>query len=447
MRTHLWNRRDSAVPKVRWYNEMRRISCGHVSADRTRETSAMANTASIALGIDCRSSSRRILAGIGRYMRLHGQWNLCGEPSRSVPSLPDWRRSRPDGVIAGLTEEYLDNALITLARRNHIPIVDVYNVLYNNKFTRVASDDLAIGHMVGKYFLARGFKNLAFCGHSGYLASDLRLQGLRETAQKASVPVSVFTPTKGRRFTDGSAEDGRELVKWIHSWINPVVPRTNKDKGEAGTGHLRLPIAVFGWHDYRAANVADICRQEGLKIPDQVSIVGCHDDNILCELQSPPISSAAVPLEQIGYRAAEVLDRLMAGDKPPEGPILIPPVGIVTRGSSDAMALDNPDVVQAIRIIREHADKPLSVENILAAVPTSRRSLEREFRRLLGRSPRAEIERVHLGNALYLLAETNWPIPRVAEKSGYGSLEHFSATFRKKMGFPPTHYRRKFRGQ
>ena len=157
-------------------------------------------------------------------------------------------------------------------------------------------------------------------------------------------------------------------------------------------------------------------------------------------------STAPIPAERIGYEAAALLDRLLAGARPPQQPLLLPPTRLVTRQSSDVVALDDADVAAALRIMRAHAHLPLCVADVLREVPVSRRALERRFRRALHRGLGDEIRRVHVERAKDLLASTELPVANVAERSGFSSSSHLCVVFRRDTGQTPTEFRRQVRG-
>jgi LacI family transcriptional regulator len=176
-----------------------------------------------------------------------------------------------------------------------------------------------------------------------------------------------------------------------------------------------------------------------------VAIVGVDNDDILCRMSTPPLSSVGLDNERIGYEAARLLDRMIRGAKTPSEPVLIPPRRLVIRHSSDVIAIDDPEISATMRFIREHADKPINVKDLLRHVPVSRSSMEMRFERLFGRTPSAAITCVHMELAKNLLAETNLSIGAVARNSGYTNQEIFSVSFRRELGLTPTQYRQKSR--
>jgi LacI family transcriptional regulator len=158
------------------------------------------------------------------------------------------------------------------------------------------------------------------------------------------------------------------------------------------------------------------------------------------------LSSVIVPAERIGYEAAALLERMLSGERPPAEPILLPPPGVVTRRSTEVLAIDDPHVTAAVRFIREHAHLSVQVADVFDQVPVGRRWLERAFRKVLGRGIWAEIRRVHLERAKRLLTETDLSIEALAVQSGFSDFRHLAVVFRKELGLSPTAYRRQVRG-
>ena len=176
-------------------------------------------------------------------------------------------------------------------------------------------------------------------------------------------------------------------------------------------------------------------------MPEQVAVLAADNDELLCEACVPSLSGIALTSERIGFEAAKLLDRLMHGERPPKAPLLLEPTGVVTRQSTDTLAVDDPDLARAVAFIRRHATDPIQVQDVLREVPVSRRWLERRFREVLGRGPAAEIRRVRLARAKRLLAETDMPVPKVARAAGFGSREYLAAVFKSELNLSPRQYR------
>jgi LacI family transcriptional regulator len=207
------------------------------------------------------------------------------------------------------------------------------------------------------------------------------------------------------------------------------------------------PAGVMACNDMRGQHVLDACQRVRLGVPEQVAVIGVDDDVLLCELCDPPLSSVVPNAERIGYEAAALLDRLMAGEKPPREEWRIEPLGVTTRQSSDVLAIDDPNVASAVRYIREHACRGATVPDVLQHVPLSRTILERRFRKYLGRSPQAEIRAVQLKRVQQLLAETDLRLERIAELAGFEHPEYMSVVFKRQTGQTPGEYRRQAQGE
>jgi LacI family transcriptional regulator len=196
-------------------------------------------------------------------------------------------------------------------------------------------------------------------------------------------------------------------------------------------------------YDIRARHVLDACRRVGLAVPDQVAVVGVDNDEFLCNLSDPPLSSVAPDTRRTGYEAAALLDRLMSGREKSRGQsTFVQPLGVVARRSTDVLALADPDVSAAVRFIREHACDGIAVKDVLDEVPLSRRVLEGRFRKLFGRTPHDEIARVRFERVRRLLRETSLPLAEVAQRSGFRNAEYLATAFRREFAMSPNDYRR-----
>ena len=183
----------------------------------------------------------------------------------------------------------------------------------------------------------------------------------------------------------------------------------------------------------------------GLQVPDQVAVLGVDNDEINCELAGVQLSSIRLNTEEIGYTAADLLSKLIAGEPPPEKPILIPPVEVITRRSSDVLALSDPEVAAVVRFIRDSGGRDINVDDLLKHTSLSRRSLEMRFRKALNRSPFQEIRRVQLERAQLLLARTDRPVREIADACGFKESRQLSIAFHERLGLTPRQYRRRSR--
>jgi LacI family transcriptional regulator len=205
---------------------------------------------------------------------------------------------------------------------------------------------------------------------------------------------------------------------------------------------LPKPIGIMACNDARALHLLNACHQTGILVPEEVAVVGVDNEEIFCELCNPALSSVAPDAKRIGYQAAELLDQLMSGQSPPSRRILIDPLHVVTRRSSDTLAIKDRSVATALRFINEQALHGCTVTNVVNFVRVSRSFLERRFRQYLKRSPQAEIRRVQVSRIKQLLTETDFTLERISELSGFEHPEYMSVVFKRLIGQTPGQYRK-----
>jgi LacI family transcriptional regulator len=206
---------------------------------------------------------------------------------------------------------------------------------------------------------------------------------------------------------------------------------------------LPKPLGVMACNDMRGQHVLDACRRYDLAVPEEVAVIGVDNDELLCSLCDPPLTSVVPNPERIGYDAAALLEALMQGERVGRTAQFVEPIGVVTRQSTDVLAIDQPNVVTALRYIREHACDGIGVADVLQQVPLTRSVLERLFRRYVGRSPQEEIRQVQLKRARQLLAETELSLAQIAPLAGYRHPEYMSVVFKRLAGETPGQYRRR----
>lgn len=361
---------------------------------------------------------RQILHGIARYLKTRAGWSVFLDERELRTPPPDWLSSwKGDGVICrSTTTEWA-----RIFRRRHLPVVDLNDLQLDLGLPRVASDMKAIGRLAAEHLAERGFQHLAFCGFSNEAWSEQRREGFIEAVGGAVPAGSVYeSPWAGLREHPWEEERNR-IARWLQS-----LPR---------------PVGIMACNDVRGQHVLDACGQLGIHVPDQVAVVGVDNAETFCELCNPPLSSVVPDAERIGFEAAALLDRLMAGKAVPRQPLLLAPVGVVTRQSSDVFAVDDLLVARAVRFIREHACQGIKVAEVQGEVRCSRAVLERRFRKHLGHSPQEELRAVQLRRAKELLAETDWTLPRIAAAAGIEHPEYLSVLFKRKTGQTPGQFR------
>jgi LacI family transcriptional regulator len=366
----------------------------------------------------------QVLQGVDRYCREHGRWEYHLEANTTMETMTRaWsaiQRWKPDGIIACM----LNQGVARLARESGLPAV---NVTGHSDWTgpSVVTDTVAVGRMVAKHFLSNGLKSFAFCARTGESSAQRMSDGFEQELREAGFRCDIITD----RMTGGLETD------WVKNH-NQTMLRLAK---------LKKPAGVFCVYDYRAHEVAWTCHHLGLRVPDDVAIVGKDNSETLCRLSSPPLSSVELDCQRIGFEAARMLSGMVSGRKGAGRVVLVPPRRLVVRQSSDIIATEDPDVAEAMRFIRQHASEPINVKDLLRAIPMSRRMMELRFVQLIGRTPRAEMMRLRMERATTLLLDTDLPIASVAQKSGFTGQEIFSTAFRRETGTTPSRYRQKSR--
>ncbi|MBN2578633.1 MAG: DNA-binding transcriptional regulator [Pirellulales bacterium] len=366
------------------------------------------------------------------YSHLHGNWNfhlvqvpvenlsyLTYDPLENLPGL---RRGQADGMIA-----YCFNRKVARAvHRLKMPVVGIEaeygwgDPRWNIPF--FCTDNEAIGQLGAQELIERGLKRLAFCGIPSSRVtgwSEQRQLAFENYAREAGVPCSVFPADS---LPGGSAV---RMHKQLSAWLKS----------------LQKPVGLMACYDVRARHVLTACWELGLPVPEEVAVLGVDNDELVCELTSPTLSSIEQGSRTIGYQAAVLLDELMAGRKAERLKYVIPPEGVVTRRSSDALAIEDPDVAVALRFIRQYACEGIQVRNVVRAVAISRSALAARFKAVTGRTIHAEIQRVQIERARQLIVATDLPLNQVARQAGFHYLQHLITIFRRHTGMTPGEYR------
>jgi LacI family transcriptional regulator len=363
------------------------------------------------------SYARGQLVGVGEYILSRGPWQVhYAELSPQDPP-PPWLASW-DGhgiIIRGVNQR-----IARAVARVSIPVIDLSptHLLPNRPW--VKSDDSAIAQMAAQYFLERGFRHFAFCGEASLSWSNRRGDGFDRCVRDAGHSCHRYGPARPPLSDDAE-------VDLIGAWLQP----------------LPKPVAVFACYDYRGQQVLEGCRRAGLAVPEEVAVLGVDNDEVLCALSPPPLSSIALNPRRVGWEAAALLAAAMRGDPTPPQAHFIPPIGVVTRQSSDILAVADPKIARALRFIREHAHEGIRVGDVLQHCPMARRALETRFRKLLGRTPRQEILRVQSNTVKELLVRTELPVWEIAERTGF-EPGYLSVVFKQQTGLAPYEYRRKY---
>ena len=368
-----------------------------------------------------RSYGRGLLRGIIRYQREHGPWSIYFEPRGLNDSAPNWLKSwRGHGILARIN----DRRTAQIIRNSRIPAVDLRFAVPNLGLPAVGIDNATVVRRALDHFLDRGYTRFAFCsypiGSSRWM--DIRAELFQRLVVSRGFVCEVHAGKARNSAPPSWEQDQQQLTRWVK--------------------RLPKPIAVMACNDDRGLQLLDACRRAGVRVPDDVSVLGVDNDEFMCGLATPPLSSIDINLEGIGYRAAELLAGLMRGRKPAAEPLLLPAGEVVSRQSTDALAIGDPELSAAIRYLREHACDPLRMRDVTKATGMERRTLERRMKALFGRSPKEELLRIQIDEAKRLLSSTQLSIKAVAVRTGFRNSRYFSNVFRTRVGRAPGQFRR-----
>jgi LacI family transcriptional regulator len=364
--------------------------------------------------------ARGLLQGVVHYIREHQPWSFHlmeqGRGDDPPPWLENWKG---DGIIARIETPRIARAVV----RAGLPTVDLSAARLVPELPWVETDDQAIARFAAEHLLERGFKHFGFCGDERFNWSRWREEHFCVHVEAAGHTVQRYRPAAA---ASDLAAQARDLRRWLSD--------------------LPKPVGIMACYDIRGQQVLDACRSVGLAVPSDVAVIGVDNDELLCDLASPPLSSVIPNTHRTGYEAAALLDRMMSGKRVPATAHLIAPVGVAARQSTDVLAVDDRAIARAVQFIREHACAGINVSDVLRVVPLSRRVLEQRFRRLLSRTPREEILHVRLRRVQQLLVETDLPLYLIAERTGFEHVEYLSVVFKRETGQTPRTFRDAARG-
>lgn len=369
-----------------------------------------------------RSYGRDLLRGIALFARTRTNWSLLHQEMTIDMLLPQWmKESAVDGVIARV-----DTRTIEPIRQLAVPCVDVRCSRNFEGIPQVETDDRKVAELAFEHLWDRGFRRFAFCGFQFAHFSDARLGFFRELVANAGCRLSVYE-TPGRRDAPLSSleESGVVDVEAMSAWLASLAP----------------PTGLFVCNDIRGQQVLNACRGLDFAVPDDIAVIGVDDDDAICPLSDPPLSSVRPDAERVGYQAAEILNAMMNGQPPPRSVQYVSPTTVVQRLSTQVIAVEDREVARVCRFIREHACDGIDVNDVAEFTTLSRRQLERRFRNELNRTPHEEITAAQIARVKQLLIETNMTLEQIAQLAGYSHKERLSAVFKREVGGTPGDYR------
>ena len=362
-----------------------------------------------------------MLQGIVQYERSHRQWTTFLDDEALAERDPRFLRGEKwHGVISRHTSPLLVKNCAELG----IPLVDLNDTPVFPGVPKIRPDNVTIGHLGAEHFLERGFHHFAYCGWANEGWSCDRRDGFVDALRLAGHSCELLDlEYPGAITPDWNAGQITRLVTWLR--------------------RLPKPAAIMSCVDVRAFQVMSAAHQAGLFVPEEIALLGVNNDTMRCELSYPPLSSVALNSHQSGYHAAEVLDRMIRGGDPGIVDVRIEPVGVVTRLSTDILAVTDKNVAAALNFIRERACTGISVNEVMSHAGASRSQMEKRFRRCIGRSPQAEIRRVQLARVKELLIETDFPLKTIASMTGFEHMEYLSVVFKRLTKESPGHFRKR----
>lgn len=372
-----------------------------------------------------RASGRALLQGVAKYAHHHGPWSFYWEPGGLEKAWPKLKSLELDGLILRDVDQ-LDEALT----------FDIPTVVVGHQRGEVAgrlnvvTDSEAVGRMAAEHMLACGFKHFAYCGASSAEGehtswSERRLDSFSARLHHAGFGCESFVASLAS--SRSLQQERRRLAAWLQA--------------------LAKPVGVMACNDDCGAEVMEACKLVGLKVPDVVGVIGADNDEVVCGLTDPALSSVAINFERAGYEAAQALDDLMRHRRSGQSQILVQATHIAGRKSTDVIAVENAQLARALRFVRDHARAAISVNDVARSAGLSRRALEKRVREQMSCSVLDEIRRVRTDHIARLLVETHLPVTQIATSCGFEDTQHFARYFRAVKQMSPLEYRKRFAPQ
>jgi LacI family transcriptional regulator len=378
----------------------------------------MKSVPKVALLVETSNSyARDLLRGVRSWVRERGPWSIRLTEQGRGAAVPEWlQRWDGDGVIARVENATIAREL----RATGLPVIDVSAALPRLVFPRVATEAGGAARLAATHLVERGLKRFAYCGYRGVHWSRLRGEAFAATVRATGGTCVFFSPPSGP--VDAEIE---AIAAWLQG--------------------LARPVGVLAAIDPRGQQVLAACRLAGLSVPDEVAVIGVHNDELLCDLCDPPLSSVIPDAPRAGYVAAGLLSEAMAGKRLAVALHEIEPLGVASRQSTDVTAVADTKIAEAVRFMRQHAAGGANVGDVLRAVPMARTALERRFKAVLGTTPHAYVRKLRMERVQELLVNTSLPVGEIAAATGFENPEYLSAMFRRECGESAREFRTRFR--
>jgi LacI family transcriptional regulator len=332
---------------------------------------------------------------------------------------PEWLNNwKGDGIIARIENPEIAKII---KKKAALPTIDVSSARLIPSIPCVETDDKAIAELAFNHFIKCGFKNFAFCGMP-YNWSIFHEKHF-----------SKMLKEKDYHFFNYHFSEKKTGEKW----------NIQLEKLAEWLKQLPKPVGIFAAYDNLGRHIIETCQLSGIYVPEEIAVLGVDNDELMCELSKPRLSSVSTDPFRIGFIAAQLLDRLLSGEELSGTEIRVEPIQVITRKSTDIKAIHDPVISKALHFIHENALKgSLSIDEIVSIVPTSRRVFETRFKKAIGRSPYEEILRLKINRIKELLLDSDMSLIEIAERAGIEHQSYMGYVFKKEMDVSPGHYRK-----
>ncbi|MDO8966063.1 DNA-binding transcriptional regulator [Algoriphagus sp.] len=367
--------------------------------------------------------SKCLLKGISKYSAEHGHWSFCRMPlyyreTLGVKGILNWAKDwKAHGIIGQLYNE-MENDLY----QSPLPMIAQDFKERFRFIPNITGQYRETGKLGAEYFLNKGYTQFAFYGFKNIVWSRERAEGFESTVNQAGFHVHYFEHKKARS-TDLWYYKSNSLSKWLKS--------------------LPKPIALMACDDNQGVHITEACKQNNIRVPQEVAVLGVDNDVMLCELSDPPLSSIELDIERAGYDTARAMDLMITGRVKFYRDILVPPLKVVTRNSTDIYASQDNYVATVLDFIHKNIDQNLLVDQIVKEVPMSRRSLEKRFLEVTGYPVYKYIFKLRIEKLAQKLVSSELSVFEIALEMGFPDSKNISRQFRQVMGCTPVEYRKR----
>ncbi|ATL49269.1 transcriptional regulator [Chitinophaga caeni] len=366
-----------------------------------------------------------LLKGIVNYSKGRGSWVLCKMPLsyrevHEVEGVLEWAlKWKADGIIA----QFYNSDNVKIFQENGIAAIAQD---FKQRFTdipNITGDHYLAGKMGAAYFIKKGFQHFGFYGFKGIVWSEERCEGFKNELEKNGFHDRFFE-YQNEESTDLWYYESAPLMDWLRN--------------------LPKPAAVMTCDDHQGHHIIEVCNQAGIQIPDEIAVLGVDNDEIICTLSDPQLSSIHQDVEQGGYEAARLMESMIERPGDLHDDVIVNPTHIVTRKSTDVYATQDAQISIVLKYIHQNLDRKLNVNELLKLVPLSRRLLESRFKNATNYSIYSYILNLKIEKFAEKLLETNSPIVEIAIEMGFIEYKNISRQFKAKMGCTPTEYRSRY---